>query len=428
MILKYILPFIIMFAAFIIKVPVAFSLMGASILFFFMTGMDIGIVCEKMMSSLYYNYVIIAVPLFIFTANIFNTSKVTEKIFTFCKALIGRRRGALAHVNILLSLIFSGMSGSAFADAAGLGLMEIKAMQEEGYDNEFSCAVTAASATIGPVFPPSIPMVQYAMLSGASVGALLLGGMMPGVMLAIVLMLYVSIVSRRRDYPKGAKFTLKEFFIFTWKAIPALFTPVILIGGIYSGIVTPTEAGALSAAYALIISLFFYKSISMKELVKCIEDTAKQTGIIVILICASAPFSYIVTISGMAQTIAKFFLGITGSPYVFLLIVNILLLILGMFLDTSTILYVFVPLLLPIASSLGIDLVQFGVIVVLNTMIGMCTPPYGMLCFISASQVNAPLKGVFKEVLPMVLFMLIVLGVVTYFPWFVTFIPSLMQH
>lgn len=425
--LHYLLPFLIMFAAFVIKVPIGFSLMGASIIFFAVTGMDIGMVCEKMMSSLYYNYVIIAVPLFIFTANILNSSKVSETLFTFCKACIGNRRGALAHVNILESLIFSGMTGSAFADASGLGLMEIKAMEADGYDREFSCATSAASATIGPVFPPSIPMVQYAMLSGASVGALLLGGMMPGVMLAIVLMVYIVFISKKRDYPKGQKFTLKEFTAFTWKALPVLFTPVILIGGIYSGVVTPTEAGALASFYALLIAMLIYKTLSVKTLFTCVKETAMQTGTIVILICASAPFSYIVTVSGMAQTVADFFLGISHNPYFFLFVVNILLLILGMFLDTSTILYVFVPLLIPIAKAVGVDLVHFGVIVVLNTMIGMCTPPYGMLCFISASLAKAPLQGVFKEVFPMVVFMLIVLALVTFFPWFVTFIPSLMH-
>jgi tripartite ATP-independent transporter DctM subunit len=423
----YLIPFIIMFAAFVLRVPIAFGLMGASIIFFTISGMDIGMVCEKMLSSLYYSYVIIAVPLFIFTANILNDSKVTDTLFTFCKVCIGNCRGALAHVNVLESLIFSGMTGSAFADASGLGLMEIKAMEADGYDREFSCAMSAASATIGPVFPPSITMVQYAMLSGASVGALLLGGMIPGVMLAIVLMGYIVYISKKRNYPRGQKFTLKEFVAFTWKALPVLFTPVILIGGIYSGVVTPTEAGALASFYALIIAMFIYKTMSVKTLFACVKYTALQTGTIVLLICASAPFSYIVTVSGMAQTVAHYFLGISSSPYVFLLFVNVLLLILGMFLDTSTILYVFVPLLLPIATALGVNLVHFGVVVVLNVMIGMCTPPYGMLCFISASLVKGSLKGVFKEVTPMFACMLVVLVLVTCVPWFVTFIPSLMH-
>ncbi len=422
----YLLPLILLFAFFMLKVPIAFSLIGSSTLYFLITGMDIGLVAEKMISQLYFNYIIIAVPLFIFTANVLNSSKVSDYMFGFCKAMIGKRKGALAYVNVLISLIFSGMTGSSFADASGIGKIEVAAMQKDGYDDEFSCAITAATAVIGPVFPPSLNMVTYAMLSGASVGALLMGGMLPGIMIAVVLMTYVGFISNKRNYAAGDKYTFKEFLKYTLKALPALITPVILIGGIYSGFVTPTEAGALASMYAVIIAMLIYRTMTPKTLWQCLKDTAKQTGPILMLVCCSAPFSYIITLSGLGGAIANWFMGITDNPYVFLLIVNVLLLALGMFLDTSTITYVVLPILLPVVNALGINLVHFGVIFVVNTMIGMCTPPYGMLCFIAAGLVNAPLKGVFREVLPMCAMMLIVLVLVTYIPGIVTLIPSLM--
>ena len=423
---EYALPLILLFALFLLKVPISFSLIGASAIYFLITGMDIGLVCEKMISQLYFNYIIIAVPLFIFTANVLNSSKVSDYMFGFCKAVIGKRKGALAYVNVLISLIFSGMTGSSFADASGIGKIEVEAMHKDGYDDAFSCAITAATAVIGPVFPPSLNMVTYAMLSGASVGALLLGGMLPGILIAVVLMAYVGFISRKRGYPAGVVYSKREFWRYTVKALPALITPVILIGGIYSGFVTPTEAGALAAFYAMGLALLVYRSMTLKALWQCLKDTARQTGPILMLVCSSAPFSYIITVSGLGQVIADWFLNLTGNPTIFLLIVNILFLALGMFLDTSTITYVVLPMILPIVTAMGIDLVHFGAIFVINTMIGMCTPPYGMLCFISAGLVHAPLKGVFREVLPMCLMMLVVLALVTYCPAIVTFIPSLM--
>lgn len=423
---EYMIPIAILFIAFLIKVPIAYSLLGTSVFYFAFTGMDIGIVTEKMISQLYFSYIIIAVPLFIFTANVLNSSTVTDHMFKFAQACIGKRRGALAHVNVLISLIFSGMTGSAFADASGLGKMEIESMEKDGYDVEFACAVTAASSTIGPVFPPSTYMVTFAMLSGASVGALLLGGMLPGIMLAVALMIYISIISKKRNYPSGVKFTFSEFMQYTWKALPALLTPVILIGGIYSGFVTPTEAGALASVYAIFIAIGVYKTMTLASLWVCIKDTAKQSGPIMMLICCSAPFSYIITISGLGDAVADLILGITTNPNVFMLICIVLFLILGMFLDSSTITYVVLPILLPVVGKLGIDLVHFGVVFVLTMMIGLCTPPYGMLCFISAGIVDAPLKGVFREVLPMVLALMVILLIVAYCPWFVTVIPSMM--
>jgi len=349
-----------------------------------------------------------------------------NKIFYFANAIIGRRSGALGHVNVLASLIFSGMTGSALADASGLGLMEIESMRKQGYDDGFSCAITAASATIGPIFPPSIPMIMYSMLSGASIGALFLGGIVPGLLIALALMIYISIIAKRRKYPKGEVVTLKQFISSTIDAIPALLTPVILLGGIYSGIVTPTEAGAIAALYGLIISVLFYRSINLKSLGRIIFETVKSTGTISIIVACSFGMSFVVAYERIPDVVAAALLGITTNKYVFLLLVNIAFLILGMFIDVNTITLIFIPIVLPMVKSLGIDLVHFGVVIVLNMMIGLSTPPYGGLLFVTSGISKTPLGTIIKEILPMVGVLILVLFIITYIPGFVMYIPNLL--
>jgi tripartite ATP-independent transporter DctM subunit len=355
-----------------------------------------------------------------------NSGKVTENMFTFTKALVGNKRGALAYINIIISLIFSGMTGSAAADAAGIGIMEIKEMKKDGYDAPFSAAITAATATVGPIFPPSIPLVVYALLAGVSIGKLFAGGMVPAILICLVLGFYVWYISKKRDYPRGVKFTVREFLKFTWKALPALFTPVILLGGIYSGIVTATEAGALAAFYAIIVSVFFYRCMTLKSFIKIVKDTVIQTGAVMIIVAAAFVMSYVVTSSGLGKSIADLFLGLTNNIYIFLIIINIAFLFLGMLFDTQVLMYVFIPLVLPVAQALGIDMVHFGVIIVVNIMIGLSSPPYGTLCFITSGIAKTPLQKVFREVIPMVVVMIIVLLVITYIPEIVMAIPNLM--
>ena len=316
----YILPFIILGLCFIMNIPLGVGMIGACVTFFVTAGRDVGLIADIMMNNLYTNTVMIAIPLFIFTANIMNSGKVTEYMFTFAKACVGRRHGAMAYVNILVSLIFSGMTGSALADASGIGLMEIEEMKRNGYDTAFSCAITSASATIGPIFPPSIPMVVYAMLSGTSVGALFMGGIVPAVLIALALGLWVAFISNKRKYPLGESFTLGQFLRYTLKALPALMTPVILIGGIYSGVVTPTEAGALAAVYTILIALIAYRVLTLRGILRAIRETVVQTAVVMCLAGASMVLSHIVTTSGMSRLIAEWVLSITDSKYVFLLI------------------------------------------------------------------------------------------------------------
>ena len=420
--------FAIMAICFIIRMPISFSMLISSIAYILVTRPEaLGEVFSVVTGNMFSNYTMLAAPLFIFMANIMNESEVTDKMFAFCNGLLGRLKGGTAQVNVFISLIFSGMTGSAIADASGIGTMEIEQMKKEGYDAEFSSAITAASATIGPIFPPSIPMIIYAMLSGASVGKLFMGGMVPGILLAIVLMIYVGIISYKRDYPAGVVMSLKEFGMATLKALPALLTVIILLGGIYTGVCTPTEAGALASAYALIISFFVYRTIGLKKLWAVIKKSAANTATLALLTGTSMLFSYIVSREQVSQAIAQAVLGITDNKYIFLLVVNIVFLLLGCIMDVSTIQLVFVPMILPLVKLMGIDLVHFGVIICFNMMIGLSTPPFGMLLFIVAGIGKCKIGGVIKEIIPMVALMIILLLVITYVPQVVMFLPNHVQ-
>jgi tripartite ATP-independent transporter DctM subunit len=410
---------------FFLRMPIAFGMLASAVCYLLVKGGDLSLVINMVMNTYYTNFVIIAVPLFIFTANVMNSGKVTDMIFNFAGGLCGRMRGSLGQVNVIASLIFSGMTGSAIADAAGLGKIEIAAMKDQGYDAEFACAITAASATIGPIFPPSIPLVIYAMLSSTSVGALFMGGMIPAILLTGFLMIYVAIVAKKRDYPRGAKIVWSVFLKATFRAILGLLTPVILLVGIYTGIMTPTEAGAIAGFYALIISIFAYKAIGWKEFLTVVKLSVRDIGATSIMIGAAAIISYIVAREQLAVNIGNWILGITSGKYGFLLLVNIVILILGMFMDTSTIQLVFVPIMIPVAQALGIDMVHFGLVVTFNMMVGLSTPPFGMLLFITSGISGTPLKGVMKEIIWPLVSMLLVLIIITYFPEVTLFLPRL---
>jgi tripartite ATP-independent transporter DctM subunit len=406
------------------RIPIAFGMISASVAYFYVKGADLGIVCNQVINTYYTNFVIIAVPLFIFTANIMNTGKVTEMIFSFANTLCGRFHGALGLVNVLASLLFAGMTGSAIADAAGLGKIEIDAMNKAGYDKAFSCSITASSATLGPIFPPSIPLVIYAMLSETSVGALFLGGMVPALILAAGLMAYVGFVARKRNYPRGDKVNFRIFLTRTLASIPALLTPVLLLAGIYSGVMTPTEAGAMAGFYAILISVFAYRALGFRDLMKVVADSVRDIGATSIMIGAASVISYIVAREQITGNLGTWLIGISENPYFFLFITNLAILFLGMFIDTNTIQLVFVPIMIPVARALGIDLIHFGVVVTFNMMVGLSTPPFGMLLFITSGISGTPLKDIIREILPQIWVMLLVLFIITYIPWTVTFLPK----
>ncbi len=413
---------------FIIRMPISFAMLASCIIYFLVAApAALGNVYTVITGNMIAGFTMLAAPLFVFMANVLNEGEVTDKMFDFCNGLLGRMKGGTAQVNVFISLIFSGMTGSAIADASGIGLMEIEQMKKEGYDPEFSCAITAASATVGPIFPPSIPMVIYAMLSGASVGKLFAGGMVPGVLLAVLLMIYCFFLSEKRNYPSGVKMTLKQFGKATLVAAPALFTVVLLLGGIYSGVCTPTEAGALASAYALLIGFLVYRSLGWKKLLTILKKTAANTATLALLCGTAYLFSFIVSREKVPAAVGAFVTGITTNKYVFLFVVNIVFLLLGCVLDVSTIQLVFVPMVLPLVKSFGIDLVHFGVVICLNMMIGLSTPPFGMLLFIVAGLGKTKMAGVIKEILPMVLIMIGLLFAVTYIPDLIMFIPNHMM-
>lgn len=417
--------FIVLAICFILRMPISFSMLAASITYFLVSDISkLGQVFTVITGNMFSNYTMLAAPLFIFMANVLNEGEVTDKMFAFCNGLLGRLKGGTAQVNVFISLIFSGMTGSAIADASGIGLMEIEQMKKEGYDGEFSCAITAASATVGPIFPPSIPMVIYAMLSGASIGKLFMGGMIPGVLLAILLMVYVGFISYKRDYPAGVVMTKKQFLKATIQALPALLTVLILLGGIYSGVCTPTEAGAVASAYALLISALIYRTLGFQKLWTIIKKSAANTATLALLCGTSMLFSYIISLEQVPADVAKVVMGITDNRYIFLLVVNIVFLLLGCVLDVSTIQLVFVPMVLPLVKAFGIDLVHFGVVICLNMMIGLSTPPFGMLLFIVSGLGKTRISGVIREIIPMVVIMIGLLFLCTYVPDIIMFIPN----
>ena len=419
--------FAAMVVCFLIRMPISFSMLTASIVYFLIKApAQMGQVATVLTGNMFANYTMLAAPLFIFMANVLNESDITDRMFAFCNGLLGRLKGGTAQVNVLISLIFSGMTGSAVADASGIGVMEIEQMKTEGYDVPFSCAITAATATIGPIFPPSIPMVIYAMLSGASVGKLFMGGMVPGVLLAILLSIYVFFISKKRNYPAGVRMSFKAFLKATLVAAPALFTVVLLLGGIYSGVCTPTEAGALASAWALLISFLVYRSMGLEKLIYVIKKTAANTATLALLTGTSLLFSYVISREQVAISIAKWVVGLTDNKYLFLLVINVVFLFLGCVMDVSTIQYVFVPMVLPLVKMFNIDLVHFGVVICLNMMIGLSTPPFGMVLFIVTGIGKTQMSKVIKEILPMVAIMIVLLLLCTYIPQIIMFIPNTM--
>ncbi|MFN3320412.1 MAG: TRAP transporter large permease [Allorhizobium sp.] len=409
--------------------PIGLSMICGSILYLLLSGADMGIVAEQFLNGMYSNYVILAVPLFILAAELMNIGSMTERLLSFCNVLVGRFRGGLAQVNVVQSIIFAGMSGSAIADAAGTGSMMQKLMTDGGrYTPSFAAALTAVTSVIGPIIPPSIPMIIYALVSDASIGYLFLAGMVPGLLMAVLQMVQVAITARRQNFPVEAPVPLREIPGVTWRALPALFMPVLLLGCIYSGVTTPTEAAALAAAYALLVSAVLYRSIRWSALYSALLTSGKTTASIGMLIAGALVFNYVITIENIPESIKGILTSWDMSPVVFLIFVNILLLLLGCFLEGTTILLIVVPVLIPTAQALGIDLVHFGVVVVVNIMLGLVTPPYGLLLFIVAKISGAPLRDIVRDAWPFILWMVLCLIVITFIPETVLWLPRLLGY
>jgi len=429
MTLAFTMCLVVLFALAAIGTPIAHSIFIGALVYLAIKGQDLGIAAEQVSYGLYDSFVLLAVPLFIVAANIMNAGAISERLLRFCVGVVGRFKGGLGHVNIVSSLIFSGMSGSAVADAAGIGKVIIEMMTKGNrYPRGYAAAITAASATIGPIIPPSIPMVLYALVSDTSIGYLFLGGIVPGLLMGVVLMAMNTYISHKRGFAADEVVPVREIPALTAKAFPALMMPVILLYGIYGGVTTPTEAAAVAAAYALILAAFFYRSLSVKSLRAIMLDSVKSSASVGLVIGGALILNYIVASENIPALLAQQMVGMEITPLAFMLGVNVLLLLLGCILDATTIILVIIPLFVASANALGIDPVHFGVVVIVNCMIGLITPPYGILLFVINGTTGIPLVEIIREILPFLIALLLALALLIFFPAIVLWMPMMLGY
>ena len=409
--------------------PIGLSMLGASIFYLVLSGQDVGLAAEQILNGLTNSYTLLAIPLFILASELMNLGSLSDKLLAWCNALVGRFRGGMGHVNVVSSLIFSGMSGSAVADVVGVGKLTMDMMTKDGrYTKAYAGAITAATAVIGPIIPPSIPLVLYALISDTSIGYLFAAGVVPGLVMTVVMMGLNGYLAHKRNFPVEPAVPMREFVPLTLKAMPALMMPVVLLGGIYSGIMTPTEAAAVAALYTLLISVTLYRSVTPAGLYHSLLNSGRQMTTIGLLIAGAMVFNYVVAKEEIPKDVQTWLAGFQLSKDGFLLLVNITLLILGCLLEGGTILLVIVPIFIPAAQALGIDMVHFGLVVTINLMIGLITPPYGLLLFIVASMSKQPLGPLIKETLPWVFVLVAALMVMTYVPETVLWLPKLLGY
>ncbi|MDP3835354.1 MAG: TRAP transporter large permease [Hydrogenophaga sp.] len=410
----------------LLGVPVGQAMIGGSVLYLYLKGMDMGTVAEQLLNGTYSSFLLLAIPLFILAATIMSSGSVLDRLMRFCNALVGHFPGGLAQVNVLQSVVFASMSGSALADAAGSGkLMQVMMTRDGKYTKGFAAALTAASSVIGPILPPSIPMVLYALVSGTSIGFLFIAGVLPGLLLGAVQMGLVHHLARKRNFPVEPRVPLRELPRITREAFPALMLPVVLLGCLYTGVTTPTEAAGLAAAYALLVSVVLYRSIGWGDLYDALMSSARISISIGMLIAGALVFNYVITVENIPASLSGILRSFDLSPLGFLLLVNLILLLLGCFLEGSTIILVILPVLLPTAVALGVDPVHFGVVAVLNIMIGLVTPPYGLLLFMMTRIAEISLMELVREMVPFLVVMVGALALVTLWPDMVLFLPRL---
>ncbi|MDB5966720.1 MAG: transporter large permease [Polaromonas sp.] len=448
-------------------IPVAIAMAGASLVYILITGnLPPFVVIHRMVSGID-SFPLLAVPFFILAGNLMNNAGITTRIYNFALALVGWLKGGLGHVNVLGSVIFAGMSGTAIADAAGLGTIEIKAMQEHGYSAEFAVGVTAASATLGPIIPPSLPFVIYGMMANVSIGALFLAGLLPGLLMAALMMLTVTYYAHKNKWGADIKFSgsrlakalaelavvaawplvlwglirlgappqltvflgLVALFVldkvFNFEAVLPIMTPVLLIGGMTTGLFTPTEGAIAACVWAMVLGFAWYRTLKFRMFVKVCLDTVETTSTVLFIVAAASIFGWMLTATGVTTDIAAWVLGFTQSPWVFLLLANLLMLFVGCFLEPTAAITILVPILLPITQKLGIDPVHFGLVMVLNLMIGLLHPPMGMVLFVLARVAKLSVERTTVAILPWLVPLLLSLGIITYFPKAVLWLPKM---
>lgn len=413
-------------AASVLRVPLALSMLAGGLAYLFASGQDVGLATDQILNSMYNSYLMLAIPMFILAANVMNAGTISERLWSGADALVGRLRGGLGQVTVMVSMVFSSMSGSAITDAAGPGLVSIKMMREVGgYRGGTAVALTAAAATIAPIIPPSIPMIIYSLLTGASVGAMFLGGVVPGALMAVSLMMAVAFIARRQNLPLRAPMGAAAIWSAVRRSLLPLTLPVVLLGGIWSGVFTPTEAAAVAAFYAILLAAFVYRSLGFKAAYAVFAESTRQSTVVMILIAGAFIVNYAVTAENLAQVLTTWIDSQHYTPMQFMLVVNVIFLILGCLLDTSVLLLVVIPVLMPTVMLLKIDPVYFGVVAIVNFMIGLITPPYGLLLFVLSSLTGVSLREIIGEVWKFMIPLIVVLFLLVAFPSLTLWLPRL---
>lgn len=420
--------FFALFTMLVLGVPIAISLAGSCLMFVLITGQVPSIVVAHRMINGIDSFPLLAIPFFIFAGSLMNNGGITERIFNFAKALMGWMRGGLGHVNVGASIVFSGMSGAAVADAGGLGMIEVKAMKDAGYDEEFAVGITAASSTIGPIIPPSLPMVIYGVMASASVGQLFAAGLVPGLLMGAMLMLMIFIISRRRGYQRDAVFSMRVLGHTFKRAFLSLMTPVIIVGGIISGAFTPTEAAVAAVFYALLLGVVVYRTLTWRKLLKVSMDTIETTAVILFIVSSASIFAWILTSNQVTQNVIALMGPFADSKLAVLMMANIVLIIVGCFMETIAAITILVPVLLPMAVAVGVDPVHFGVIMVLNLMIGLLTPPVGMVLYVLSRVSNVSFERCMRGTMPFLIPLVVCLLLITFIPAISMWLPTLIYR
>lgn len=420
--------FVVVFAfvgLFVLGFPVVLALAIPCVIYVLLNDLPVDLVAQRTLYSLD-SFPLVAVPVFLFVGSVMNSAGISKYIYKFADTLVGRLPGGLAQVNIFGSLVFAGMSGSALADIGGIGRIEIDAMKQKGYNRAFAAAVTSSSAIVGPIFPPSIPLIIYGTVTGVSVLQLLLGGILPGLLCVAGLMLMTAWLAKRRNYPRAERWpTGGELWRDAVPALPAMFAPVLLIAGMLMGFFTPTEIAAVTVIYTLLISSLFYRELTWRGLYDAAIETIRASSAILLIVSVAALFGWILSVEMVPQMLTGWMLSISKDPYVLLLLVNVLLLVVGMFLDSTTAILVVAPIIAKPLMMAGVDPVHLGMVVVFNLMIGLLTPPMGLALYLVADIAGVKMKDVLREMLPFYIPLAITLLMITYLPWITTFIPRL---
>jgi len=413
----------------LLRLSIVLMMFTSGLVYLWMKGQDLGLLVDQTLNSMFSLYVLLAVPMFIFAGNVMNAATISERIWSAADLLVGRLRGGMGHVTVLMNVVMSSMSGSAVSDAAGPGMVSISMMEKVGkYPKGLAVAIAAAASCLGPIIPPSIPMVIYALISTASLGALFLAGIVPGLLMAVALMAWIALIAKKRGLSYGQKISWAQVPGVLSRAALPMTLPILLLGGIWSGVFSPTESAAMAGLWAVLIGVFVYRNLGLRALLKIFAISTRQSAVVMMLIASSFIINYAITSEQVATNLAAYITSLNLSAIGFMLLVNLMFLVLGTVLDGAVMLLVFVPVLLPSVNALGIDLVHFGVVVILNFMIAMITPPYGLILFVLGSLTGVPMKEINREIWQFCIPLTVVMFLLIFFPQITLWLPHLMGY